>query len=107
MNQDPNRRTAFKAGDLVLEPDTRRIKMAGRVVDVPRLSFRLLEVLIREAPRVVSADELIEKVWANRIVSPETITQRVKLARQAIGDDAKEPKCIGVVWGQGYASLPG
>lgn len=107
MNQDPDRRTAFKAGDLVLEPDTRRIRIAGRVVDVPRLSYRLLEVLIREAPRVVSADELIEKVWQRRIVSPETITQRVKLARQAIGDDAKDPKYIGVVWGQGYRFLAG
>jgi DNA-binding winged helix-turn-helix (wHTH) protein len=36
--------------------------VAGRVVDLPRLSYRLLEVLIGEAPRVVSADELIERV---------------------------------------------
>jgi TolB-like protein/DNA-binding winged helix-turn-helix (wHTH) protein/cytochrome c-type biogenesis protein CcmH/NrfG len=105
MDQERNRRTVFKAGDLVLEPDTRRIRIAGSVVDVPRLSYRLLEVLISEAPSVVSADELIEKVWQNRVVSPETITQRVKLARQAIGDDAKEPKYIGVVWGQGYRFL--
>jgi DNA-binding winged helix-turn-helix (wHTH) protein/TolB-like protein/cytochrome c-type biogenesis protein CcmH/NrfG len=105
MDQDANRRTEFKAGDLVLEPDTRRVRMAGRIVNVPRLSYRLLEVLIHEAPRVVSADELIEKVWQNRVVSPETITQRVKLVRQAIGDDAKEPKYIGVVWGQGYRFL--
>ena len=89
----------------MLEPDTRRIIIAGRIVDVPRLSYRLLEVLMKEAPRVLSADELIEKVWQNHIVSPETITQRVKLARQSIGDDAREPKYIGVVWGQGYRFL--
>jgi DNA-binding response OmpR family regulator len=62
MDQDTNRRAELKAGDLVLEPDTRRIRVAGRVVDLPRLSYRLLEVLIGEAPRVVSADELIERV---------------------------------------------
>jgi DNA-binding winged helix-turn-helix (wHTH) protein/TolB-like protein/Tfp pilus assembly protein PilF len=105
MDQDTNRRAELKAGDLVLEPDTRRIRVAGRVVDLPRLSYRLLEVLIGEAPRVVSADELIEKVWQNRVVSPETITQRVKLVRHAIGDEAKEPRYIGVVWGQGYRFL--
>jgi DNA-binding winged helix-turn-helix (wHTH) protein/tetratricopeptide (TPR) repeat protein len=105
MDQDPDQRTVFKAGDLELEPHTRRLRIGGRIVYAPRLSYRLLEVLIKEAPRVVSADELIEKVWQNRIVSPETITQRVKLARQAIGDDAKEPKYIAVVWGQGYRFL--
>lgn len=105
MDQDSNQRRVFKAGDLALETDTRRIRVAGRVANVPRLSYRLLEVLIKEAPRVVSADELIEKVWQNRVVSPETITQRVKLVRQAIGDDAKEPRYIGVVWGQGYRFL--
>ena len=105
MDPHTNPRTELRAGDLVLEPDTRRIRVAGRVVDLPRLSYRLLEVLIEEAPRVVSADELIEKVWQNRVVSPETITQRVKLVRHAIGDDAKEPRYIGVVWGQGYRFL--
>lgn len=105
MEQDRSRRTVFKAGDLVLEPDTRRITISGRIVDVPKLSYRLVEVLMREAPRVVGADELIEKVWQRRVVSPETITQRVKLVRQALGDDAKEPKYIAVVWGQGYRFL--
>jgi len=93
------------AGDLVLDVATRQITVGGKAVDLPRLSYRLLEMLMQEAPRVIGPDELIDTVWRKRVVSPETITQRVKLLRQALGDDAKEPRYVGVVWGQGYRML--
>ena len=105
MDQDAHSETRLKAGDLTLDPESRQVTVAGRAAELPPLSYRLLEVLMREAPRVVGHDELIDSVWQKRVVSPETITQRVKLLRQAIGDDAREPTYVGLAWGEGYRML--
>ena len=43
----------------------------------------------------------MDTVWKGRIVSPETVKQRIKLTRQAIGDDASKPRYIGVIRGEG------
>ncbi|MEL7185860.1 MAG: tetratricopeptide repeat protein, partial [Pseudomonadota bacterium] len=60
----------------------------------------------KAAPNVVSHERLVDAVWGGRVVSPETATQRVKLLRQALGDDAADPRYVGLVRGSGYALLP-
>ncbi|MDZ7769246.1 MAG: winged helix-turn-helix domain-containing protein [Woeseiaceae bacterium] len=57
----------------------------------------MLLVLAEAAPAVVTQDELVERVWNGRVVSPETVTQRVKLLRAALGDDASQPRYIALV----------
>jgi hypothetical protein len=44
----------------------------------------------------------MDQVWGDVVVSPETLTQRVKLVRDALGDDPHEPRYIGLVRGEGY-----
>jgi TolB-like protein/DNA-binding winged helix-turn-helix (wHTH) protein/Tfp pilus assembly protein PilF len=92
-------------GDLVLDPGRHRITRDGQVLDLPKLSFKLVSTLAKAAPNVVSHDQLIAEVWSGEVVSPETVTQRIKLVRQAIGDDAAAPRYIGVVRGAGYQML--
>jgi len=41
---------------------------------------------------VVAVDELIEGVWKPALVNEETVTQRIKLMRQALGDDSRNPR---------------
>jgi DNA-binding winged helix-turn-helix (wHTH) protein len=61
----------------------RRIVSGGNAdIPVPKLSFDLLLVLVRAAPNVVSIDEFMERVWPGLVVSPETVSQRVKLLRE-------------------------
>jgi len=92
-------------GDLVLDVGRRSVSRDGRQIDLPKLSFRLLQVLAEAAPNVLSQDDLAERVWPGRVISPDTLTQRVKLLRQAIGDDARDPRYIGLVRGEGYRLL--
>jgi len=115
MQQDPGGRhdvqavsgnyAEYRFGDLQLNTATHEVSVGGNPVDLPPLSFRLLEVLTESAPAVVSHDELLDRVWPGRVVSPETVTQRVKLLRHALGDSARQPKYIGVVRGLGYRLL--
>jgi hypothetical protein len=51
------------------------------------LSFDLLLELVRAAPNLLTYDELMQRVWPGLVVSYETITQRVKLVGDALGDD--------------------
>ena len=69
---------------------------------MPRLSFDLLLALVEAAPRVVSLDELMDRVWAGVVVSPETVSQRAKLLRDVLGDESKSPRYLTSVRGRGY-----
>ena len=93
------------AGDLIIDVGRREVARGSTTIKLPRLSYKLLLALTEAAPRVVTQDELIDRVWGGRVTTPETITQRVKLLRQALGDDANNPTYIGLVRGEGYRLL--
>jgi len=95
----------YRVGDLVLDAGTHEVFRDGELLDVSGLSWQLLLALVENAPNVLSHDRLVDLVWPGRVISPETVTQRIKLARQAIGDDAQEPRYIGLVRGEGYRIL--
>lgn len=74
----------------------------GEIIDLPDLSFRLLASLAKKAPEMVSKDALMAEVWGDVVVSDETLMQRVRLLRQALGDDGQNPRYIASVRGRGY-----
>jgi TolB-like protein/DNA-binding winged helix-turn-helix (wHTH) protein len=92
----------YRIADLQVDAATRQIMREGREIELPGLSFDLLLVLARHAPRVLSAEELMELVWPGRVVNLETVAKRVELVRAALGDDSAEPRYVAVVRGHGY-----
>jgi len=92
-------------GDLSLDLEARTLRRGDVLIELPPLSFGLLALLAERAPAVVSHDEIAELVWPGRVVSPETLTQRVKLLRSALSDDARSPRYVGLVRGEGYRLL--
>lgn len=88
--------------DLIVDLDQLSVMREGRPLPLPGLSFDLLVALARAAPRVMTHDELLDAVWRGVVVSPETVSQRVKLLRDALGDDAREPRYVAGVRGRGY-----
>ena len=92
----------FRVDDLIVDLGRCRVIRAGVDLKLPGLSFDLLVVLVRAAPNVVTVCRLMDIVWPDAVVSPETISQRVKLLRSALGDDAKNPRYIGGVRNRGY-----
>jgi DNA-binding winged helix-turn-helix (wHTH) protein len=107
MNQTPGNMPdiaieLFIAGDLDVDVGQQRITRAGIEITLPNLSFQLLLALIRVAPNVLSNDLLIARVWPGLIVSPETVAKRVNLLREALGDNAQDPRYIAGVRSRGY-----
>jgi TolB-like protein len=64
--------------------------------------FALLALLVANHERLVSKEEIIEKVWDGRIVSDAAVASRVKSARQALGDSGRSQQFIRTVHRQGF-----
>lgn len=96
----------YRVGDLVVDTGRATIVRDGRTLALPKLTFDLLLALIEAAPRVVSLDELMLRVWPGLVVGPETVSQRVKLLRASLDDDPKVPRYVLGVRGRGYRLLP-
>jgi TolB-like protein/tetratricopeptide (TPR) repeat protein/DNA-binding winged helix-turn-helix (wHTH) protein len=94
--------TAYQVGDLIVDVGQQRVTRSGTEIPLPRLSFDLLLVLTLAAPNLVTFDQLTERVWPGLVITPETISQRVKLVRAALGDDPHAPRYILGVRGRGY-----
>ncbi|UOF14379.1 winged helix-turn-helix domain-containing protein [Lysobacter capsici] len=92
----------YALADLIVDTVGQRVERDGVALKVSGLSFQLLAYLIAQGDRVVGFDELIEQVWAPAVVNEETVTQRVKLLRQAMGDDGRDPRYLRSVRGRGY-----
>ncbi len=96
----------YQIGDLTIDVGQRQVLRDGEKLDIGGLTFDLLHAIVESSPNIISHDELVEKVWLGRPTSPETITQRAMMLRQALGDDADNPKYVEVVRGQGFKLIP-
>jgi TolB-like protein/DNA-binding winged helix-turn-helix (wHTH) protein len=92
----------LQIGDLRVVAGTASVSRDGEPLALPKLSFDLLVALARAAPNLMTIDELMDRVWPGSVVEAETVSQRVKLLRQALGDDPREPRYIAGVRGRGY-----
>ena len=93
---------AYRIADLLVDLGRWRVTRAGGEIPLPHLSFELLAELARCAPNLVTLDQLAERVWPGLGVTHETVTHRVKLVRDALGDDSRAPRYITGVRGRGY-----
>lgn len=106
MSQARNNPERYQFDDLVLDAGTRKVMRGDAVIELPKLSFDLLLQLARAAPNVVSVDELIQRVWGEVVVSDETVIQRVKMLRDALGKDGDSRGYIETVRSVGYRLEP-
>ena len=97
---------SYQVDDLTIDVGQRQVSRGDDVLDIGGLTFDLFLAIVEAAPNIISSDELVEKVWSGRPTSPETITQRAMMLRQALGDDADHPRYIEVVRGQGLKLVP-
>jgi len=76
--------------------DTDRCELArdGKVVPTEPQVFALIKMLIENRHRLVSRDEIIERIWNGRFVSDAAVSSRVKSARQALGDNGESQGVI-------------
>ena len=90
-------------GDIELDPATRTVRQNGNPVELTSVEFNLLEVLLREAGRVVSRERLVDTVLSRKF-SPfdRSIDMHVSKIRRKLGDSDTGTDHIKTVRGVGY-----
>lgn len=93
----------LKAADLVLDPAARRVTRGSSEIHLSPTEYRLLEILMRRAGRVVPRDTIVNGVWGlEQDVEENTLDAFVRLLRSKV-DKGFEPKLIQTVRGIGYS----
>jgi DNA-binding response OmpR family regulator len=91
----------LQAADLKLDPATREVSRNGATINLTPREYALLELLLRNAGRVVTRQSILEAVWGfDTEVGENTLEAFVRLLRMKI--DTHEPKLIHTVRGVGY-----
>lgn len=85
-----------------LDPGRFELRQGGQVIPVEPQVLSLLVLLVANAERLVSKDEVAEKIWNSPGTSDATIASRVKSARRALGDDGDQQRLIRTVHGRGF-----
>jgi two-component system response regulator MprA len=90
--------------DLTLDPDSREVRRGERAIDLTRTEFALLELLLRNAGRVLTRDVIVDRVWGYELEpasnSLEVFIGYLRRKTEAGG----EPRLIHTVRGIGYAA---
>jgi TolB-like protein len=92
----------YRFGQFELDLMTLELRASGKPSSLEPQVFALLALLIENHDRLVSKDEIIEKVWDGRVVSEAAVASRVKSARQALGDNGLAQRFIKTVHGRGF-----
>jgi TolB-like protein len=92
----------YQFGSFELDTAKIELRVGEEVRPLEPQVFALLALLVENRERVVSTDELVEKVWDGRVVSDAAIASRIKSARQALGDDGKAQRFIRTIHRQGF-----
>ena len=93
----------LRVGDVELDPATRTVRQAGQTLELTSVEFNLLEVLLREAGRVVTRERLVNAVLSRKF-SPfdRSIDMHVSKVRKKLGDSEGGIEHIKTVRGVGY-----
>lgn len=90
----------LRAGGLNLDPATRRVILDGSEVPLTTAEFDLLEVLVRNAGRVLRRARLLECLGDD--VEDRSIDMAISRLRSRLGDDPRAPRFVATVRGLGY-----
>ena len=92
----------FAFNEITVDTDKFRLSVAGKPISVEPQVFDVLVYLIKNRDRVVSRDELLENLWAGKVVTDAALGARLKDARKAVGDSGEKQQVIKTFHGRGY-----
>ncbi len=93
----------IKIDGLVINLDSREAKLDGKPLELTLKEFDLLKALAENQGRVMTRDQLLDKVWGFEYFGEtRTVDVHVRYLRKKLGDDDKEGKYIQTVRGIGY-----
>ena len=99
----PAEAEVFRAGNIEVDSERRRVTVAGKEVHLTRTQYNLLSVLVRHADRVLTHSQLLKEVWGDN-QEDQAHYVRVYMAqlRQKLEEDPARPRYLRTEPGVGY-----
>ena len=94
----------YEFDEFRLYPQNRVLRRGGAAVSLTPKAFDVLLLLIQNAGRIVTKDELMKAVWPDSFVEESNLTQTIFMVRKAL-DETADRRYILTVQGQGYRFL--
>ena len=93
----------LSAGPVSMDVERHTVAVDGREVAMPLKEFELLELLLRNAGRVLTRGQLIDRVWGSDYFGDtKTLDVHIKRIRSKIEKTPSEPELLVTVRGLGY-----
>ena len=98
----------YAVGDVQLDADRYEVSVRGEPIDLTPREFDLLHYLLKNLDRVVSRDQLLDRVWGYEYAGDTRLVDvHISHLRDKIEVDPKSPKFIKTVRGVGYKFVRG
>ena len=93
----------LKCGDLVIDFGRQRVTLDGQYLNLTATEHRLLSYLARNTDRILTPNQILEKVWGEKYIGETNLLQaNITRLRKRLKDSAKNPKYILTRPGIGY-----
>jgi pimeloyl-ACP methyl ester carboxylesterase/DNA-binding winged helix-turn-helix (wHTH) protein len=92
----------YAFADMELDTEAYELRARGTPRKLEPQVFDVLALLVAHRDRVVTKEELLDRVWGDRFVSESALSSRVKDARRAVDDDGRRQAVIRTVHGRGF-----
>jgi pimeloyl-ACP methyl ester carboxylesterase/DNA-binding winged helix-turn-helix (wHTH) protein len=97
--------TAYQFGGWRVEPGRNRVCCGDVEKHLEPLSMDILAYLLAHPHETVSADQLLDAIWRDRIVEANAVHRAIALIRRALGDDSQRPQYIETIRKRGYRTI--
>jgi len=94
--------SVYRFGGCELDPRRRELHRGGSTVTIQPKVFDLIAYLLENRDRAVGKHELQEAIWPGVVVTETSLTQAMRKARVALGDEGTQQSVIRTVHGHGY-----
>lgn len=93
----------LEVGDVRMDVERHTVSVRGEAVRLPLKEFELLELLLRNAGRVLTRSQLIDRIWGSDYIGDtKTLDVHVKRLRAKVEEDPSDPRVLVTVRGLGY-----
>jgi len=99
---DTSDKTDFDDGYLKTDSANKAVFVNGTEKKITSIEYKLLEYLIENKNRLVTKNEIFDKVWNDKFTTDGTLNVHIRKIREAIEKDPQDPKYIVTVWKEGY-----
>jgi len=95
----------LEIGDVVLDPRVQRVTRAGEDIELTPTALRILQILMRESPRVVTRAQLEQELWGLEPPESDALRSHLYVLRKAL-DRGRPVRMVHTLPNVGYRVLP-